>query len=107
MNRPHSDSEPDLGALIHDPNGSAPLRPMWPYVQSRLQQGRRSGWSVAFGSGALATAGFALGLLLGQGAEMQGGAEEELWSSLGSSFAEGSSFTLDAVYEHLDGEDGS
>jgi len=79
---------------------------MWPYVQSRLQD-RRAGWSVAFGSGALATAGFALGLLLGQGAEMQGGAQEELWSSIGSSFAEGSSLTLDAVYEHLDAEDGS
>ena len=107
MNRQHSDSEPDLGSLIHDPNAAAPLRPMWPYVQSRLQQSRRSGWSVAFGSGALATAGFALGLLLGQGAEMQGGGQEELWSSLGASFAEGSSFTLDAVYEHLDAEDGS
>jgi len=107
MNRPHSNSEPDLGALIHDSDAAQPLRPMWPYVQSRLHAGRRRGWSLAFGSGALATAGFALGLLFGQGSNLPASADEELWSNLGASFAEGSSFTLDAVYEQLDAEDGS
>jgi len=107
MNRPHLPSEPDLGALISDRDAPAPLRPMWPYVQRRLQVERRPGWSFVFGSGALATAGFALGLLLGQGADVQR-TDEELWNSLGASFAEGSSLTLDAVYQQLDEtEDGS
>lgn len=107
MNRPPAHSEPDLGALIRDPDAPPPLRPMWPYVQSRLHAGRRPSWSLAFGSGALATAGFALGLVLGQSASLPASADEELWSSIGASFAEGSSFTLDAVYEQLDAEDGS
>ena len=106
MNRPPSHSDPDLGALLHEPDASGPLRPMWPHVQSRLHAQRRPGWSFAFGSGALATAGFALGLLLGQGPSGPSNADAELWSSLGASFAEGSA-TLDAVYEQLDAEDGS
>jgi len=118
VNSSHSDLPPDLLDLFAESEPSAPLRPMWPHVQARLRGDRPSprrswSWSWAVGSGALATAGFAIGLLFGAGNPGAGNppassaVEESFWGDLGSSFAEGSPFALYSLYERLESEEGS
>jgi hypothetical protein len=54
------------------------------------------------GSGALATAGFAIGILCA-GGPAGTASEESFWGDLGSSFAEGSPYPLYSLYESLEG----
>jgi hypothetical protein len=112
VNRRDPDFDPDLRDLLADSVAPSPLRPMWPYVQRRLRAdrpvpSRRFTWSWAVGTGALATAGFAIGLLFGSAGTSLPNAEESFWGDLGSSFAEGSPFALDSFYERVEPEEGS
>ena len=92
----------DMSSLLSGDPEVHPLRPMWPAVQSGLRRENRPVWTLPFaiGSGALATAGLALGIWAGTLlTPVPGVVEEDLWIASGSTLTQDSVSLYDSTLE--------
>jgi anti-sigma factor RsiW len=98
-----------IGSALNSQGSAEPLRPVWPVVEGRLEEARRSILRPVFGAAAAAAVAFGLFLGLLLGSTGSGAPETEssyLWSSTGSSLTGGSEGTLFGAYAGIGSESG-